>query len=187
MTTTRRSAFAALGSIGLAAGLVIAAPVGAQATPTTAPTTQVAGCSTGTVPTQFQGRPSTLKAGQPAGYWIWHDKAGWHVAATQASKKRQVFTGVVRSSGAMHATGVKLEKGVHGDSWVIGPKRHTLTFRFTNVGGIDALRIGADCSATMSFTLYADGTKVDPDQIHLGSAAVAATANPVVMTRIPAA
>ena len=186
MTTTRRRALAALGSIGLAAGLVVAAPVAAQAATTTT-TTQATGCTTGSVPTQFQGRPSTLKAGQPAGYWIWHDKAGWHVAATHATKERQVFSGVVRSSGTMHATGVKLEHGVNGDSWVIGPKRHTLTFRFTNFGGNDELRIGADCSATMSFTLYADGTKVDPSQIHLGSAAAAATANPVVMTRIPAA
>jgi hypothetical protein len=98
-----------------------------------------------------------------------------------------VFSGVVRASGTLHATGVKLEHGAHGDRWVIGPKRHVLTFRFTNYGGIDALRIGADCSATMSFTLYVDGTKVDPAQIHLGSAATPATANPVVMTRIPAA
>jgi len=186
MTTTRRRALAALGSIGLVAGLVLAAPVPAQAA-TTAPATHATGCTTGTVPAQFAGRPSTLRAGQPAGYWIWHDKAGWHLVATHATKQREVFSGVVRSSGTMHATGVKLEHGVGGDSWVIGPKRHTLMFRFTNYGGIDALRIGADCSATMSFTLYADGTKVDPSQIHLGSAAVAATANPVAMTRIPAA
>jgi len=185
-TTARRRTIAALGALGLTAGLAVAAPATADAAPA-APSTQATGCTTGTVPAQFQGRPTTLKAGQPAGYWIWHDKVGWHVAATHATRQRQVFTGVVRASGTMHATGVRLERGRNGDTWVIGPKRHTLTFRFTNFGGLDALRIGADCSATMSFTLYADGTKVAPSQIHLGSTAVAATANPVVMTRIPAA
>jgi hypothetical protein len=85
----------------------------------------------------------------------------------------------------MHATGVKLEHGLHGDRWVIGPNHRTLTFRFTNYGGLDGLRISADCSASVSFTLYANGHKVALERIHLGSAAVAAAANPVVMTRIP--
>lgn len=184
MTITRRRSLAALGSLGLAAGLVVAAPVGAQAA-TTTPAATSTGCSTGTVPAELRGRPTSLKAGLPTGYWIWHDGSGWHLAATHDSTKKVVLSGVVRASGTLHATGVRLEHGAHGDSWVIGPKRHTLTFRFTNVGGIDGLRIAADCSATLSFTLYADGVTVAPSQIHLGAAATAATSNPVVVQRIP--
>ncbi len=186
-TTTRRRVYAAAGAVSLAAGLAVAAPssAGAATLPTTAATT-TAGCTTGTVPPQFRGKPAALKAGLPLGYWVWHDTAGWHVAATHATRHKVVLTGVVRTSNPMRATGVKLEHGLHGDRWVVGPNHRTLTFRFTNYGGLDALRIGADCSATVSFTLYADGHKVAASRIHLGSAAVAATVNPVVMRRIPA-
>jgi len=185
-TTTRRRVYAAAGAVSLVAGLAVAAPssAGAATLPTTTPTTAT-GCATGTVPAQFQGKPTTLKAGLPLGYWVWHDTAGWHLAATHAGKAKVVLTGVIRTSNPMRASGVKLEHGLHGDRWIIGPNHRTLTFRFTNYGGMDALRIGADCSATVSFALYANGHKVSPSRIHLGSAAVAATANPVVMTRIP--
>jgi hypothetical protein len=184
-TTTRRRLYAAAGAASLVAGLAVATPASAATLPTTTPTTTTTGCTTGTVPAQFQGKPATLKAGLPLGYWVWHDTAGWHLAATHAGKAKVVLTGVIRTSNPMHATGVKLEHGLHGDRWVIGPNHKTLTFRFTNYGGLDALRISADCSATVSFALYANGHKVAPERIHLGSAAVAATANPVVMTRIP--
>ena len=181
-TTTRRRVYAAAGAVSLVAGLAVAAPSSAGAA--TLPTTTT-GCTTGTVPAQFQGKPTTLKAGLPLGYWVWHDTAGWHLAATHAGKAKVVLTGVIRTSNPMRASGVKLEHGLHGDRWIIGPNHRTLTFRFTNYGGLDALRISADCSATVSFALYANGHKVSPSRIHLGSAAVAATANPVVMTRIP--
>jgi hypothetical protein len=85
----------------------------------------------------------------------------------------------------MHVTGVKLEHGLPGDRWVLSPDHRVLTFRFTNYGGLDGLRIGADCSASVSVTLDANGHRVAPSRIHLGSAAVPATANPVVMARIP--
>jgi hypothetical protein len=187
-TTTRRRVYAAAGAVGLAAGLAVAAPssAGAAALPTaTTATATATGCATGTVPARFQGKPASLKAGLPLGYWVWHDTAGWHVAATHATKTKVVLTGVVRTSNAMHATGVKLERGLPGDRWVLSPNHKVLTFRFTNYGGLDALRIGADCSATVSFTLYANGHKVAPSRIHLGSAAAPASTNPVVMTRIP--
>jgi len=186
-TTTRNRVYAAAGAFGLAAGLAVAAPAsaGAAVLPSAATTTTTTGCSTGTVPAQFQGKPASLKAGAPLGYWVWHDTAGWHLAATHAGKSRVVLTGVVRTSNPMHATGVKLERGLRGDRWVLAPNHRALTYRFTNYGGMDALRIGADCSATVTFALYANGHKVSPSQIHLGSGAVAATSNPVVMRRVP--
>ena len=194
-TSTRTRVYAAAGALGLTAGLAVAAPAGAAplasstaaaasaATSTAAATTT--GCSTGAVPAQLRGRSATLKAGRPLGYWVWHDSSGWHVAGTHATKTRVVLTGVVRTSNPMHATGVKLERGLRGDRWVLSPNHRALTFRFTNYGGLDALRIGADCSATVTFTLYADGRRVAPSQIHLGSGAVAATSNPVVVRRVP--
>jgi len=184
-TTTRTRVYAAAGALGLAAGLAVAAPASADAAALPSATTTSTGCSTGTVPAQLQGKPASLKAGKPLGYWVWHDSSGWHVAGTHASKSRVVLTGVVRTSNPMHATGVKLEHGLHGDRWVIAPNHRVLTFRFTNYGGLDALRIGADCSATVTFALYANGHKVAPAQIHLGAAAVAATSNPVVARRVP--
>jgi hypothetical protein len=187
-TTTRHRVYAAASALGLAAGLAVAAPASAGATvlpSTTTTTTTTTGCSTGTVPAQFQGKPASLKAGVALGYWVWHDTSGWHVAATHAGKSRVVLTGVIRTSNPMHATGVKLERGLRGDRWVLAPHHRALTFRFTNYGGMDALRIGADCSATVTFALYANGHKVSPSQIHLGRGAVAATSNPVVMRRVP--
>jgi hypothetical protein len=188
-TTIRHRVYAAAGAVGLAAGLAVAAPstADAAALPSTATTaTAATGCSTGAVPAEFRGKPASLRAGRPLGYWVWHDSVGWHVAATHATKSRVVLTGVIRSSNPMHATGVRLERGLRGDRWVLSPNHRALSFRFTNYGGMDALRIGADCSATVSFTLYANGHKVSPSRIHLGSGAVAATANPVIMTRTPA-
>jgi hypothetical protein len=185
-TTTCRRVYAAAGAVSLAAGLVVAAPSSAGATTlSTTTTTATTGCTTGTVPAEFQGRPAGFRAGLPLGYWIWHDSAGWHVAGTHATKNKVVLSGVVRTSNPMRASGVRLEHGLHGDRWIIGTNQRTLTFRFTNHGGMDALRIAADCSPTVSFTLYADGHKVAPSRIHLGSGGVAATANPVVMNRIP--
>ena len=186
-TTTRRRVYAAAGALSLAASLAVAAPssAGAATLPTATATTTTTGCATGTVPAQFQGRPASLKAGLPLGYWVWHDTTGWHVAATHATKTKVVLTGVIRTSNPMHVTGVKLERGLPGDRWVLSPNHRVLTFRFTNYGGLDGLRIGADCSATVSFTLYANGHKVAPSRIHLGAAAALATTNPVVMTRVP--
>jgi hypothetical protein len=186
-TTARRRVYAAAAALSLSAGLAVAAPpsAGAAGLPATALATNGSRCSTGSLPPVVTGRPTSLHPGVPLGYWVWHDTAGWHVAATHPPKSRVVLVGVVRSSSPMRASGVRLERGRHGDRWVLSRNRRALTFRFTNGGGLDALRIGASCSATMTFTLYADGHEVAPSLIHLGSGAVAATSNPVVVRRLP--
>ena len=186
-TTARRGTIAALTTVAVAAGLAVAAPVPAEAT--TAPTTTTAPaatCTTGTVPAEFEGRPAGLHAGLATGYWVWHNSTGWHLFATHPGHTKVVFSGRVTGSSPLHASGVRLEHGRHGDRWLIGPRHHSLAFRFTNVGGIDALRIGADCSSKVTFALYVNGHKVPASRIHLGSTGVSPTSDPFSAVRVPA-
>ncbi|MBI1377471.1 MAG: hypothetical protein GC157_08325 [Frankiales bacterium] len=187
-STVRRGAVAAVSASALAAGLAVAAPSAAGAAPLApSSTTATATCSTGTVPDRFEGRPAGLHAGLPTGYWIWHNATGWHLFATHPGTRKVVFSGFVTASDELHATGVRLEHGRGGDRWWIGPRHHTLAFRFTNVGGVDLLRIGADCSSRVAFELFVNGHKVPTDRIHLGAHAVSPTSNPFRAVRVPSA
>jgi hypothetical protein len=184
--TTRRRALAGASAVALAGSLAVAAPTSAQAA-ATAPSTvapSATACPTGTLPPVVQGAPASFRAGRPAGYWIWHDSRGWHLRVTHPTRTRLVFTGVVTATSPM--TTVRVRDEAH-DRIVRSADRRTTTFRFTNYGGVDGLDLAAGCATTVTFRLYAAGHLVSPSRIHLGAKAAPATANPVRITRIPAA
>jgi hypothetical protein len=186
-TTARRRALVGATTLALAGSLVVLAPStagAATATPTGVTGDGTTGCSTGALPAVVTGAPATFRAGLARGYWIWHDRTGWHLRVTHATSTRTVFTGVVTATNPMTTVRVRDERH---DTVVRSADRRTTSFRLVNHGGVDGLDFTAGCSSTVTFRLYADGHLVTPSRVHLGAKAVAATSNPLRVTRIPAA
>ncbi len=120
----------------------------------------------------------------PAGYWIWHDSAGWHLRVTHTGKTRLDFTGVVRTTNPATSHRVLAESR---DRLVRSADRRTTSFRLTNYGGVDGFDLKAGCSATVSFALFAGGRPVAPAAIHLGDDDAHPASSRFSVTRVPTA
>src|SRR5258705_8642712 len=58
-------------------------------------------CDEGHWPVTVQGQPWSFEAGARAGYYIWHDRYGWHLRTTTPSAEHHSFSGTVASTGNM--------------------------------------------------------------------------------------
>jgi hypothetical protein len=178
MSSARRSAyvgaFALLGSSVFA----LAAPASATA-PSTTPTPPKP-CAT-SWPADVHGRPATFAAHAPAGAWMWHDAKGWHLRVTHASKDKKVFSGSVRSSTVVRATGYRLEgRDVLGRS----ADHKTIVFRFTNYGWVDGIDFTvAGCTPKLHIALAMSGKALPAAQIHLGADASSPVASRFTVVR----
>ena len=61
-------------------------------------TTTTVACDEGHWPATVQGQPERLHAGSTDGYYVWHDRYGWHVRTTTPQRSPHVFTGRIVSS-----------------------------------------------------------------------------------------
>jgi hypothetical protein len=181
--STMRTTAAGIGALALAAGLTIAVPTAASAVdaaPTPAPTT---GCSAGVWPEDVRGRPTDLKAGAPAGVWIWKNSTGWHLRVTHDAKKTKVvFSGVVRSEDRHVVRKVLTER----NDRLVRTTARLASFRFTNFGWVDGLDIKPGCSDWIGFRFWVDGKRLAPEQIHLGADGSSPSSNGFRITRVPA-
>jgi hypothetical protein len=157
-------ATAAAGLVGL--GGIAALPAVAGASPAPA---RAAAPAYGVWPGQVDGQPSTLKAGAPTGYYVWHTSTGWHLEVTHPTKTDVVFSGTVTADGALKYQRVGLEKN---DITRLGPKDHTLSFAFNNHGELDGVHFTTDKTTTLTFTLDIDGHKAGTAQVSLGAKAL---------------
>jgi hypothetical protein len=170
---------AALGLV--AAMLVVAAAVPAHAA--TGPEEVTAPC----LPSDHDGRWPLWTQGRPArdpGVRVWHDGTGWHVRVTHDALRDRVFSGAVRTRGAIvNVQSVRLERN---DYVKVSDDKHTLLFRFHNYGGIDGFDFNTRCAPALQFGFLSNGVKVPTAKIAVGAAARHPATNPFVIWRTDA-
>ncbi|MEA3215759.1 MAG: hypothetical protein QOJ19_1915 [Acidimicrobiia bacterium] len=169
----------------LASGSVAFAATTSGSTPASSSSTSESACLPAghddAWPDYVQGRPAGLDSGDLGGTYLWHDVTGWHLRVTHATDDRTVFTGTIRTGGALvDVQAVRLEAG---DAVVVGPDRHTLTFRFANYGHIDGVDFRTSCAAGLTFDFERGGTVLPTTRIFVGRAGVHAESDPFRVVR----
>jgi hypothetical protein len=161
------------------AGLLGTAGAATAATPVT-PKPEPTGCKAGTLPVDVLGAAG-VKAQQALGVYLWHGKTGYALRVTHPGHQKVVFTGSITVTNAIGPVRkVKLEKV---DAVKVGPRRHTLTFRFTNYGYLDGIDFAAGCSKNVKITLSIDQKPATPDQVFLGKNRTHPTSVPFTIER----
>ena len=131
------------------------------------------------LPAIVTGTP-TVKPGAVSGAGVWHDGAGWHLRVTHPGTAAVTFTGTIRSGQPISAKGFQLEPG---DTWKLSNGGRTLTFAFTNHGGLDGLDFTDKCAIVTSFNLQRGGHELSPVQVYLGARGGHPTSNPFTIQR----
>ena len=127
-------------------------------------TTAAAPCDEGHWPATVQGQPERLHAGSTDGYYVWHDRYGWHLRTTTPQRSAHVFTGrIVSSDDIKHVTMVRDE---YDDRVVVSG--HTLSFRFVTYAGIDGVNFTVGCTNSVTFELKQGGSWIPAYRIFLG-------------------
>lgn len=173
-----------LGTIGVTTALVGASLLGTAgaASATTTPTDrpEPTGCAAGVLPVQVVGAPG-VKAQDALGVYLWHGKTGYALRATHPGHQKVVFSGTITVSNTLSAVHrIKLEKA---DQLIVGPHRHTLTFRFTNYGYLDGINFAAGCSKDVKVTLHIGSAAATPAQVLLGRTKAHPTSVPFTIER----
>jgi hypothetical protein len=146
---------------------MLATGAGAFAASSTTPTTTTTqGCATGALPQAVLGTP-TLKAGDARGVYLWHDAGGYRLRLTHPGTARVTFTGTITAGADIsNLVPVHLEKG---DKVHLGKHNRTLTFRFSNTGGLDGLNFTTECSKRVHVTVGINGHQASPLRVYLGA------------------
>lgn len=170
-----------LGLSVVAAGLLVPATSLASSSSTATGTTTTAVCTDGHWPASVQGRPTILHSGGPAGDYIWHDAAGWHLRVTHATRIRRVFTGRIVASAPMAVTPFRTEAG---DTIGLSADKLTITYRFINYGHVDGLDFRTACAHRVSFSGSMSGTRLPTSRIWIGYRNRHPLENPFVVIRV---
>jgi hypothetical protein len=156
----------------LAATLVAAGPL-AVATPATA-----ADC--GKLPAAVQGNP-LVKPMQSGVAYLYHGTNGWGFRITHASKAKITVTGTIKaSSGISHYRTYRLERG---DAVADSRDGKLMSFRLTNVGGLDGFDFQAECSDQITVNVKVNGTQLPTTRVYLGKDRVHPTSVPFTVER----
>ena len=121
-------------------------------------------------PAYVQGKPDGFDAGDDGAY-LWHNPTGgWGLRVSHpqlpGKANRVVFTGTITSKGKIgNLVKVRDEKG---DVVKVGPKGHTLRFRFVDYGGVDGVDFTTTCTPGLQVNLKADKATMQTGFIHLG-------------------
>src|SRR5438094_2625116 len=116
-------------------------------------TTAAAPCDEGHWPATVQGRPERLHAGSTDGYYVWHDRYGWHLRTTTPYKTAHVFSGRIVSSDNIHS--VTMVRDENDDR--VAFSSHTLSFRFVTYAGIAGVNFTVGCTNSVAFELRQGG------------------------------
>jgi hypothetical protein len=162
------------------ASLLSTAGVASAASAPTTPPAEPTGCSTGELPVSVVGADG-VKAQNDLGIYLWHGKTGYALRVTHPGKTEVVFSGSVTVTNTISAVRrVKLERA---DTVVVGPHRHTLSFRFTNYGYLDGVNFAAACSQDVKVTLLINKVAATPAQVFLGKDRTNPTSVPFTIER----
>ena len=187
---------------GLMAGTAMAAGIGVSATHSNPATPAVLTATTGAqVPTAsgsstncdadahwpayVKGQPDAFDAGDD-GVYLWHNPSGgWGLRVSHpllpGHANRVVFTGTITSRGQIG--NVVRVKDETGDKVKVGPKGHTLSFRFVDYGGVDGVNFTTTCTPGLRVSLKADRSVIQTQFIHLGDQKVHPGTNPFRIRR----
>ena len=163
----------------LASGVLTLSGLGAALL---APATMAAACDDGHWPASVQDRPTLFHANGPGGDYIWHDGSGWHLRVTHPGSAEVVFSGRIVSDEPLDGDPVKLEGS---DVVALSADRKTITYRFTNYGGVDGFDFRTSCAHRLTFTGNAAGHRIPRTHIWLGALNANPLENPFVVTRLP--
>jgi len=126
----------------------------------------------------LEGRPSTLREGAKASYWIWHDSDGYHLRTTTAHDRR-VFSGRIEfSAGSGWAKAFQL-----GANDEVRLTNQGIAFRLPtqrSLKGFD-FRMDYPSQATLSLELDEDKGQKVAEQVSLGQNNVHPNTNPFTM------
>jgi len=152
-------------------------------TTTTMPvTTTTTACQAATDdpwPAWVQSRPG-VDPNLTSSIFMWHAD-GWHIRVTHHGTNLQSFSGQLTTSGKFTSPHpVNLEKG---DSFVVSPDKHGISFLFKNYGSNDGLDFHTTCAPSITFTFQSDGQTSAPANIVIGGAGVHPTTNPFQVAR----
>ncbi|MGZ4142031.1 MAG: hypothetical protein ACXVQY_05925 [Actinomycetota bacterium] len=144
-----------------------------------ATTTAAARCDEGHWPATVQGRPQRLHAAGTNGYYVWHDRYGWHLRTTTPQRSPHVFIGRIVSSDNVRL--VSMVRDENDDRIAISG--HTLAFRFVTYAGIDGVDFTVGCTNSVTSQLYEGGYRVPAWRIFVGYSG-RAPHNPFTVSRV---
>lgn len=176
MTTprwTRLGSLAALMAVTVAVAVaLVPAAAGAEAPPTSR-----AACWDA----PLEGRPAQLDAGGPAGWYVWHDDAGFHLATTKPVPVGTTFTAVLTTDGRFtDVSRIRLEGA---DLVRTRLRGHQLTVVFRTHDGIDGVNFRIDGGQRLHVALVEGRQRIDRDQIYVGAGGAHPEHNPFVLCR----
>lgn len=126
------------------------------------------------------GRPDNLEPGGTAGYYVWHDDGGLHIATTDPDGCHR-FTARIETNGEFtDVDPVRLETR---DDIAILDGGHTMELRFVTCGWIDGVNFHIDGGSGMRLALRIDGLLAPTDRVFLGEDASHPDSNPFVELR----
>ncbi|TMK83675.1 MAG: hypothetical protein E6G46_02675 [Actinobacteria bacterium] len=172
----KRSTKLAAAVIGLA---VLVVPITALSVSSAGAATAAA-CDEGHWPATVQGQPERLHAGSTDGYYVWHDKYGWHLRTTTPQHSPHVFTGRIVSSDNIRS--VTFVRDENDDRATVSG--HVLSFRFVTFAGIDGVNFRVGCTNSVTFELKLAGNWVPAYRMFLGHDG-RAPHNPLTVSRVP--
>jgi hypothetical protein len=161
LAVTTASLFS-VGAVLVLASTAQAAPV---ATSGVAKPVTVSPAADGIWPAQVNGKPASLAAGAPLGYYIWHDNNGWHLEVTHPTHSHVTFSGWVSTDGTLRVQRVDDERN---DVTKVGPDGHVLAFAFNNYGFIDGVHFETRGAQYLDFHLYVDGLPAHAVEVNIG-------------------
>jgi opacity protein-like surface antigen len=152
---------------------LVASPLAAAA-----PSAAAADC--GKLPAVVQGNPM-VQAGQRGIAYLYHGTNGWGLRVTHASKAKITITGTIKASSAIsHYRTYRLERG---DAVALSADGRLMSFRLTNVGGLDGFDFQAECSHQLTLNVKVDGQQIPTTRAYLGKDRVHPTSVPFTIER----
>lgn len=121
-------------------------------------------CDEGDWPATVQGKPTAYHTGAPAGYYVWGDRAGWHLRTTTPTHRPHLFTGSIVGEDDIEV--VRQVRSEGRDA--VAVSGNAIRFRFVTYNGVDGIDFTVGCTEWLTFSLSYQGAKMSPRRIWLG-------------------
>lgn len=151
-----------------------------ESAPAPDPAPATARCDEGHWPLSVQGEPRKFEVGGPAGYYVWHDRGGWHLRTTSPWRVGHTFTGRITSSDDIEV--LRIHKNEDADQ--VRLEGEQISFSFDTHKHVDGVDFKVGCTESVTFELQAEGYDVPAPRIRLGLTG-SAPSNPFTVTRLP--
>ncbi len=114
---------------------------------------------------EHQGKPSRHESENSMGYFIWQDGSRWHLRTVNGGTQHS-FTGKIETDGAF--TDVSTVQSEKVDRVAVSVRDQTIDFHLNSASKTDGFSFAVNSGQRLTFTLYVDGTPVDPSNVNLG-------------------